>query len=292
MMKGYFSLLMMVAICNLANAQQTISLYRGKAPGSENWTWTENEFIDKASKTRFIYNVSEPTLTAYLPKKPVATGTAVIVAPGGGFHLLSIDNEGINVAKWLNDRGIAAFILKYRVIKSETNDPMQELMPFAGKWDAFDKNIAPVLKPELNDGLEAVKYLRTHANELHINPDHIGFMGFSAGGTVTMSVVYNATAESRPNFVVPVYAYGRGIIEQDVPKEKTPIFIVVASDDQNDFAPHSIQIYSKWLAAKQPVELHAYAKGGHGFGTAKQNLPVDSWMDRFGDWLKQNGFLP
>lgn len=223
-----------------------------------------------------MYNVSELALTACLLDPLTANGTAIIVAPGGGFHFLSVDNEGIDVAKWLNTRGIAAFVLKYRVVKSETDDPLRELMPFAGKFDAFDKNIAPVLKLGMTDGLAAVKYVRSHATDFKIDPARIGFMGFSAGGTTTMSVVYNATEENRSNFVAPVYAYGRAIIGNEVPKVKTPIFIVAASNDENGFASHIVQIYSKWLEAKQPVELHLYKKGGHGFGMTKQNLPVDA----------------
>ena len=117
-------------------------------------------------------------------------------------------------------------------------------------------------------------------------------MGFSAGGTLTMSVVYTATEESRPNFVAPIYAYENAILGSEVPKAKTPIFIAVAGDDQLGFMPHSINIYKKWFDAKQPAELHIYEKGGHGFGMRKQGLPTDTWYERFGEWLKLQGLLP
>lgn len=284
-------LILTLGLYESANAQQVIRLYEGKAPGSESWSWTEKISIQKEINSRFVYNVSEPTITAYLPDPLIANGTAILVAPGGGFHFLSIDNEGLDVAKWLNARGITAFVLKYRVVKSETDDPMSELIPFAGKWDAFDKNIEPVLKLGMLDGLAAVKYVRSHAKEFKVDPNRIGFMGFSAGGTTTMSVVYNAREENRPNFVAPVYAYARAIIENEVPKVKTPIFIVAASNDENGFASHSVQIYSKWLEAKQPAELHLYEKGGHGFGMTKKNLPVDTWIERFDDWLMMQGYI-
>lgn len=116
-------------------------------------------------------------------------------------------------------------------------------------------------------------------------------MGFSAGGTVTMSVIYNATDENRPNFVAPIYAYEKAIIGSNVPSVKIPIFIAAATDDDLGLASHSVHIYEKWVAANQPAELHMYEKGKHGFGMHKQNLPVDKWIERFGDWLQMHGLL-
>jgi lysophospholipase L1-like esterase len=116
-------------------------------------------------------------------------------------------------------------------------------------------------------------------------------MGFSAGGTLTMSVVYNATDSNRPNFVAPIYAYAGAIIGSEIPKTKTPMFVAVAGDDQLGLMPHSIDLYKKWFEAKQPTELHVYEKGGHGFGMRKQNIPTDTWHERFGEWLKLQGYL-
>jgi len=143
----------------------------------------------------------------------------------------------------------------------------------------------------MQDGLTAVKYVRQHAADYKIDPDKIGFMGFSAGGTVTMSVAYNATDENRPNFVAPIYAYEGAIIGSTVPSARTPIFIAAASDDDLGLATHSVHIYLKWLEASQPAELHMYESGKHGFGTKKQGLPVDSWMDRFTDWLTTHNLI-
>ena len=97
---------------------RSFNFTKAKRPGTENWTWSEQESVNNAFKTRTIYNVSQPTITAYLPKPELATGTAVIVAPGGAFHILSIDSEGIEVAKWLNSKGVAAFVLKYRWLEA------------------------------------------------------------------------------------------------------------------------------------------------------------------------------
>jgi len=116
-------------------------------------------------------------------------------------------------------------------------------------------------------------------------------MGFSAGGTVTMSVAYNATDKDRPNFVAPIYAYEKAIIGSAVPTAKTPIFIAAATDDDFGLASHSVHIYEKWVAAKQPAELHMYERGKHGFGMRQQNLPTDRWIERFGDWLQMHGLL-
>ncbi len=117
-------------------------------------------------------------------------------------------------------------------------------------------------------------------------------MGFSAGGTVTMGVAYNYTTQNRPDFIAPIYAYLGALNNKIVPKDAPPAFIAVASDDQLGLAPHSIQIYTDWLAANKRVELHAYLKGGHGFGMRKNNIPTDNWIIQFAEWLKLEKFLP
>lgn len=278
-----------VFITTGSNAQKVIPLYNGVAPGSENWTWQEKPV--KMGNMTMVVDVAKPTLTAYLPAKP--NGTAVIIAPGGAFHILAIDHEGVEVAKWLNARGITAFVLKYRLVHDDPAHPETGLAALMASKDfkKLDSINAPVVELALQDGLTAVRYVRQNAAAYHIDPSKIGFMGFSAGGTVTMSVVYNATDENRPNFAAPIYAYEKAIIGSTVPTAKTPIFLAAASDDDLGLAPHSVHIYLKWLEANQPAELHMYESGKHGFGTKKQGLPVDSWMSRFEDWLQQHGLL-
>ncbi len=280
-----------LGICLNAISQQVIQLYEGKPKGSENWTWTEQISLKNMFNTELVYNVTQPTITAFLPPKDIATGTAVIIAPGGAFHTLSINSEGIDVAKWLNTKGVAAFVLKYRVVHSITDDPVKELMGKMADFKKLDEENAPVVPLAMADGLAAMRYVRSNAKEMDIDPTKIGFMGFSAGGTVTMSVVYNATDENRPNFMAPIYAYGTAIIGSTIPSVKTPIFVAVAGDDQLGLMPHSIDIYKKWFEAKQPAELHIFEKGGHGFGMRKQNVPTDKWYERFGEWLKLQGYL-
>ncbi len=288
-----FLVLLSVLIAPVTQAQQVIRLYDGKAPGSENWTWEEAENTTNLFNTRVVYNVSTPTLTAYLPSADLATGTAVIIAPGGGFHTLSIDSEGIEVAKWLAAKGVAAFVLKYRVVHSLTNDPVAELMPKMADKQKLDAENAPVVPLAIADGKRAMEYVRQHAKEFNILPDRIGLMGFSAGGTVTMGVGFAYSPANRPDFLAPIYPYlGAGAIaKQVVPADAPPLFVCAASDDQLGLAPHSTKLYNDWIAAGKPAELHMYLKGGHGFGMRKQNLPTDSWIDRFGDWLKLNGYL-
>lgn len=271
--------------------EPVISLYKGAAPGSESWNWNEALYSNSQMKMNIIYNVSRPTLTVYLPSKETANGTAVIIAPGGAFHILSIDNEGTDVAKWLNERGITAFVLKYRLVKSETAEPFNELMPLMADFKKLDEINAPVVKLATEDGLAAVKYVRERAGFYGIDPKRIGFMGFSAGGTLTMSVVLSANDSNRPNFVAPIYAYGNAVIGNRIPGVQTPIFLAAASDDNLGLASHSVDIYSKWLTAKQPAELHMYEKGGHGFGMQKHNTSSDNWTSDFENWLKFQGLI-
>lgn len=145
---------------------------------------------------------------------------------------------------------------------------------------------AAVVPLAVQDGLAAVKLVRQHAADYHLDTDKIGFMGFSAGATLTMSVVYSATGENRPDFVAPIYPYEKEIIGSNIPAAKTPIFLVAASDDNLGLATNSVHIYLKWLEAHQPAELHQYERGGHGFGMNKQHLPVDTWIERFFEWLQ------
>ena len=284
-MKLCFAFLLLFISCIINAQQKVISLYKGAAPGSENWNWKETEV--KVDIGRIIMDVSTPSLTVYTPEKP--NGTAVIIAPGGAFHALAFDHEGTEVAKRLNAKGITAFVLKYRLVHDDPAHPENSIgnLMATGNFKKLDSLNASVIPLALQDGITAVKYVRQHASEYKIDPNKIGFMGFSAGATLTMSVVYSASDDSRPNFIAPIYAYENAVIGTTVPSVRTPIFIAAASDDDLGFATHSVHIYLKWLAAKQPAELHMYEKGKHGFGTKKQDLPVDSWMERFFDWLQK-----
>jgi len=287
MKKTFATLALFIAL--YSNAQTVIPLYNGAAPGSENWNWEEKQI--KADIGSIVMDVSHPSLTAFVPSNP--NGTAVIIAPGGAFHALAFDHEGTEVAKRLNAKGITAFVLKYRLAHDDPAHPENNFSTLLQNknYKKLDSINAAVVPLAMQDGLTAVKYVRQHAADYKIDPNKIGFMGFSAGGTLTMSVVYSATDDTRPNFVAPIYAYEGAIIGSTVPTATTPIFICAASDDDLGFATHSVHIYLKWLEANQPAELHMYEKGKHGFGTKHQGIPVDTWMDRFTDWLTMHALI-
>jgi acetyl esterase/lipase len=289
-MKKQVTLMIIIGLhCINAFSQEIIRLYKDKAPGSENWTWDEKEKY--YGKSRIIYNVTVPTLTVFSPEKTIANGTSVIICPGGAFHILSIDNEGIEVAKWLNSKGVTAFVLKYRLVMSETDDPFKELFPLMGNFKKLDSINAPVVPLAIQDGLNAIKYVREHAEEFAIDKHRIGIMGFSAGGTLVLGATLNSTPENRPDFIAPIYPYTGAINVTNIPKDEPPAFIAAASDDQLGFATSIATLYIDWIAAGNIAELHIYSKGGHGFGISKQGLPVDNWYERFGEWLTLIGFM-
>jgi acetyl esterase/lipase len=218
-------------------------------------------------------------------------GTSIIVAPGGAFHILSIDSEGHDVAKYLSERGITAFVLTYRVVKSNEPNPFAELMPLMNDFKKLDEINAPVVEMATQDGIEAIKYVKANAKKLGIDPKKMGFMGFSAGGTLTMNVLLSAPQELKPNFIAPIYHYANAVTGKEMPNAITPAFIAVAADDNLGFTPHSIRLFERWTAAKHPTELHIYENGSHGFGMRKNNTASDHWINDFENWLKVHKFL-
>ncbi len=288
-MKTAVPLILLLFCVTMLGQQKTIRLYEGPAPGSENWKQQEKENRNNLWQTRVVYNVKDPTLIAIMPEPAKANGTAVIICPGGGFQALSIDSEGLDVARWLSARGIACFVLKYRLIESLTDDPVKEVMDKMGDPKKLDEAVAPILRLAVEDGKAAIGYVRQHAREYGIKPNHIGIMGFSAGGTLTASVAYTYTPETRPDFVAPIYLQYDWTIKPAVPADAPPMFILAATDDQLGLAPHSIALYQAWTSSKKSAELHLFSKGGHGFGMRKQDLPSDRWIERFGDWLQVQG---
>ncbi len=280
----------MLLITFLSAQQKVIQLYDGPAPGSETWNWNEAENDNNEWKTKVVYNVSRPTLTVFTPDADKAIGTAIIIAPGGAFHALSINSEGYDVANWLVKKGITCFVLKYRLAQSKTTDPVAEMTAKWGKKEFDDENKA-VIPLVIADGKAAIAYVRKHASEFNIAPDRIGIMGFSAGGTVTASAIFNYTKENRPDFAAPIYPFFLSAMHGTVASDAPPLFIATASDDGLGLAQHSVDLYNKWLSTKHDAELHMYARGNHGFGMRKQNLPTDNWIERFSDWLGVQGFL-
>ena len=236
-------------------------------------------------------NVTQPSLLAYMPEPSVATGTAVIVCPGGTFNFLSIESEGTDVARWLCAHGVAAFVLKYRVAQTAARDEvliaqLQERFTNLTSLMELMQQIGPLA---VADGLQAIKVVRQRAAEWGVAPERIGILGFSTGGVVALGAAMQYEEESRPNFAAPIYLAfsAMGIV---VPTDAPSLFLLAAGDDQMAVGT-SLPLYSAWRDAGLPVELHLYAQGGHGFAMKKQGLPSDRWMDRFGDWLQSQGLL-
>lgn len=264
--------------------QKVILLYNGTAPGSESWTYTEKE---TKTPIRADYNISKPTMQEFLPDPAINVGTAVIICPGGGFYLLSMDNEGDDVARWFNKKGVTAFVLKYRTGQSLTDNPFQELTEKMQN-NTLEEKAKPLIPLAIADGRAAIAYVRKHAAEYKIDPNRIGIVGFSAGGTVAGGSAFGYNTDNRPDFVAPIYAYMPDRLITAIPADAPPMFLAAATDDP--ISAYSIPLYNKWKE-KHSAELHLYEKGGHGFGLRKQNLPTDTWIDRLGEWLDAEGFL-
>lgn len=282
-MKRLLTLCSLCLITLGAVAQQIIPLEHEPVPGVTYET-PEKQFYSENWQTQVVTNVSEPVLMAYEPEDSKKNGTSVIIAPGGGLYGLSINSEGIDVAKWLNDKGITAFVLKYRLVPTGEDGTAEigDLMR-TSPGTLFQK-VGEVLPYSVNDGLTAISYVRKHAGQYGIDPGKIGFMGFSAGGAVTMGVAYNYTKENRPDFLVPVYAWTTAQPVRTAPNDGPPMLLICATDDGLGLAAGTIDIYGAWYSQNLPVELHMYAEGGHGFGMKKQGLPSDHWIERFYDW--------
>ncbi len=273
-----------------ALAQEVIPLYPGIPPGSVEETYPEKTYFSQTWNTQVVSNVTKPTLTIYKPAAGESNGTAVVICPGGGFMALSINSEGIDVAKWLAAKGVTAFVLKYRL--AHTGDDATK--EFAALFDDKQKlggMLAKVVPLSTADGLAALEYVRKHAAEWGVSADRVGIVGFSAGGTVAAAVGLRYPPQGRPAFVAPIYAAASMLKDVPVPADAPPMFLAAATDDQLGLSNDSIVLYDQWTGAHKSAELHMYAKGGHGFGMRKQGLPSDRWIDRFGDWLEFEGWL-
>ena len=287
---GWLAPIMLALICTTWGfaEQRVIELYDGTPPGSETWTQSEQENVKNIWQTRLIYNVVEPKMTLFKPED--ANGTSIIICPGGGFHCLSIDSEGNDVARWLASKGITCFVLRYRLVECKTDNPILELLR-KGHWP--EKEIEAIVRLATADGQKAIQYVRSHAEELQLDPQRIGMIGFSAGGTLAVSVAFESDDESRPDFLASIYGqYDWALTRPEVPATAPPIFVLAASNDQLGLAAHSVRIYEDWTAAQKRAELHLYAQGGHGFGMRKQNLPSDDWPELFHAWLQDQDLVP
>lgn len=288
-----------------ADAAGLFAIYPGTGvpPGSEKATGRE-QMMQMPSPTgpiTIVRNVVLPTITMFKPPAGRANGTSVVVAPGGAFRLLAIDKEGYEMARWLAQQGVTAFVLKYRLTRTPEDD-VDMLAYLRDLINVLPRQTRDDIKPPVGDapseaarllaeedGRQAIRYVRQRAHEWGLDPGRIGIAGFSAGGGVAVAAAVEHDAPSRPDFVVGIYPGYRKATP--VPADAPPMFLAIADDDVL-VAPLSVaRLYEEWRKANKPVELHIFTKGGHGFGMLKQHLPSDAWLDLLRNWLDTQGLL-
>ena len=272
-----------VLLCSsfLAHAQTNpivVPLWQNGAPGFENW---RNE--PEQAKDWWVKNIHNPSITVYLPPKEKATGAAVVICPGGGHRELVFNAEGVEAAAFLNSIGVAAFVLKYRLVREE-NSPY--------KFDHVKQ-----------DAYRAMRLVRSHAAEWNLDVNRVGMLGFSAGGEVVGMVAYadgkgdsNASdpidrENGKPNFQMLVYP-GPFAVPETVPSDAPPAFLLAANDDLCCANP-VVELLNKYRKANVSIEVHLYAQGNHAFnmGNRSQLNSIKSWPQRMADWLGDNGYL-
>ncbi len=263
--------------------------YTFKPGGPE--TWTDDDVMPREGVVnRVVRYVSEPTLTLFPAAEEQATGAAMIVAPGGGMMLLAMDKEGYDVARWLNTLGVTVLVLKYRVRPDPHKGMATQLEP--GVWGAI-----------LSDGQRAVRTVRARAAEWGLDPARIGMMGFSAGSRLTAQVTLHSDdgdpkaadpverVSCRPDFIGLMYG-ARGEWPAEVPP-LPPAFIMEANDDRLFADPDAtwLRFVRGWTAQGVPVEVHHYARGGHGFGLGVYGGAAAGWPSAMAAWLRDLGVL-
>ena len=264
-----------------------IPLYGSATPGSMA-DEVETRFMGRETVVR---NVTYPTLTPVLPAPAKANGTAVIVAPGGGFTMLAMQNEGWRVAQALADHGVTAFVLKYRLNPTDRDDKvwMAAMAKMFASIDQGSGKVPDIKDPAATeDALAALKLVRARAGEWHLDPHRVGMIGFSAGAMTTLNAVLQGSdAQAGPDFAG--YIYGP-MASVTVPANAPPMFAALAMDDPL-FGNGDFGIASAWHAAKKPVELHVYEAGSHGFGLGKPGTTSTLMMTEFLAWMDSRGLL-
>ncbi len=243
--------------------------------------------------SRFARNVTVATLTPFLPDPDKASGAAVVVAPGGGFRTLSMENEGWEVARALADQGIAAFVLKYRLNQTPADmaafkRSMEEMFSNTGRRPPRlePAQIKVQLAPQIEDARAAFALIRSRAAEWNIDPDRIGMIGFSAGAMLTMATEL-VGEDAKPAFIANIYG---PLTSVEVPADAPPLFVALAADDPF-FANNGFGLIENWHAARKPVEFHFYEQGGHGFGMYPKDTTSTGWFSAFVSWLTMHGML-
>ena len=288
-----------------------IRIWPGKAPGSEEWTFSEKVSVGPdGSKT--YSNVVDPTLTVYQPDPEKANGTAIILCPGGAMRVLGFA-ETERTAEWLNEKGIAAFILKYRVVPDQPistsstdagpaaprSGPSMGRMMGMGSELSFreilsrngnanpvpdNQDHARVIRMAIDDGQQAIRLLRRDAARYNIDPKRIGILGFSAGGGVAVGTAVTESTDGYPDFVATIY--GPSLVDVTVPENGAPLFIAVM-DGHFNVTHGCMALMALWKEANRPVEIHVF---DHGSGPSS-GMPIASWTDRLYDWLVRRNIV-
>lgn len=270
----------------IPNQPDAIVLNTGKLPGA-----TAEEAWHSQYGSVFARNVSIATLTPFLPDKAAATGAAVIVAPGGGFMTLSMQNEGWDVAKALNKRGVAAFVLKYRLRPTPPDmagfeASMHQMFSGTAARPPSPEDPSLALAPQLADATAAFALVRSRAAEWNVDPDKVGMIGFSAGAMLTLSTALYGK-DVHPAFIGDVYG---PLAAVKAPSDAPPLFIAIAADDPF-FGNAGFGLIDSWKAAKRPVEFHLFEQGGHGFGMYQKETTSTGWFECFASWLRMHGYI-
>lgn len=268
-----------------------IPLYDGEAPGSEGSDL--EEIWRNAGTERWANNVTRPTLLPILPEDPAATRAAVIVIPGGGFQFVSMDNEGYPIAEWLAERGVAAFLLKYRTMETPATQEGY-IAHMNAMWNPQPGDtpidVSQGIPFAVADAQTALTLVRENAEEWGYDADKIGMLGFSAGAMTALGVTLSDDAAAqKPDYIGYIYGPLAGI---DVPAEMPlpPMFNALAADDQL-FRGQGFGLVEAWEANGAPIEFHYYQSGGHGFGSYKRGVPADGWFDQFVNWMAAQGLM-
>jgi len=287
-MKQILISVLLILFCGALKAQEEIKLYPN-GPRESN----EIKVPESSNNPEYILNISEPRMVFYQAPKEKATGTAVVICPGGGYASVWHVKEGSEVAKWFNSLGVSAFVLFYRMPNGHATVP-------------------------LTDAQTALKIVHKRAKEWNIDPTKIGIMGFSAGGHLASTVgTHFKTNEERPSFMIlgyPVVTMDSTLThrgsrdnllgkrpsdelvnfysnELQVTKKTPPTFIVHATDDKTVPVKNSIQLFEALKENKIEAELDTFAVGGHGFGMRKCGIPVDNWPELLKNWLKKQKLI-
>lgn len=265
-----------------------VLLYPSGVPGSLRPMPPEHWFgADAASVS--VRNVSVPSLTPVLPAPGRRTGAAVLVIPGGANMMLSMGNEGTAVARWLADRGVAAFVLKYRTVSTPADDRafaallqdrLAVLLSQKGEGHLEGEELS------LADAQAAMRLIAQRAETWGVDRRRLGVLGFSAGAIAGRDLVLGP-ADTRPAFAGLLYGQMTPV---PVPADAPPAFLAVAADDPL-FGAQGFGLAQAWRAAGRPVELHFYDKGSHGFGMKRQGSSSDLWPDEFLGWMRGRGLL-